>query len=94
MISSTSSPEGNPRPGAVVSFGPSALRSSALRRDRISTESVGVLKAELARQPEIRPSVVARGRALAADPAYPPPEVISRLAQCILAAPDLTAEEA
>ena len=37
--------------------------------------------------------MVARGRALAADPSYPPMNVIMNVAQRILAAPDLANDE-
>jgi hypothetical protein len=58
-----------------------------------SSESAATLRAELQRQPEIRPEVVARGRALAADPAYPPLSVLTSVARQILAAPDLSNDE-
>jgi hypothetical protein len=46
------------------------------------------LREALARQPEIRPEVVARGLALAADSSYPPPEVLLKVASLILRSPD------
>jgi len=46
------------------------------------------LRAALASQPEIRPDVVARGQALAADPNYPSMDVIQHVAGMILNAPD------
>ena len=48
------------------------------------------LRSELKRQPEIRPAVVARARALAADPNYPPMEIVCAVANQILCAPDLS----
>lgn len=58
--------------------------------DRISTENAAFLRAELQRQPEIRPEVVARARELAADPGYPPITTLREVARQILASPDLT----
>jgi hypothetical protein len=73
--------------------GPSAARAHAPRADRISTENAAFLQAALERQPEIRPEVVERARALAADPNYPPREVIQHVAQQILHSPDLSEDE-
>lgn len=55
----------------------------APRRDQISLANHDQLQAALGRTPEIRPEVVARGRELAADPNYPPPEVIQNLSSII-----------
>jgi hypothetical protein len=38
----------------------------------------------LENNPEIRPDVVARGRALAADASYPPPDIINKLANLVI----------
>jgi hypothetical protein len=57
------------------------------------TENATILRQALVRQPEIRPEVVARARALAADPAYPPVSILRSMAQQILAAPDLSEDE-
>lgn len=61
--------------------------------DQVSTESAAKLSTELGRQPEIRPEVVERAKALAADPNYPSPEVIRRVGEMILGSPDLTEDE-
>ena len=47
----------------------------------------------LAAQPEIRPEVVARGQALAADPNYPSTDILRSVAAKLIASPDLTADE-
>jgi hypothetical protein len=94
MISSTSSSDRAARPELVSAAGQAAVRPLAPRPDQISIESAGVLRAELQRQPEIRPDVVARAKALAADPGYPPAEVLQKVAAQILAAPDLSEEQA
>ncbi len=78
----------------VAPAGQTAARPLAPRPDRISTESAAFLRAELARQPEIRPEVVARGKELAADPSYPSFETLRNVAQQILKAPDLSESEA
>ena len=93
MISSTSSTDRLARPELVPPAGQSAGRSFASRPDNVSTEQAAFLRSELARQPEIRPEVVARAKALADDPNYPSPEICSKVAQQILAAPDLSEDQ-
>lgn len=94
MISSTTSTDRAARPELVSASGPSAGRALAPRPDQISTENAAFLRAELARQPEIRPEVVARARGLAADPSYPPTEALKKIAEQILGSPDLSEDEA
>jgi hypothetical protein len=93
MISSASSPDRAGRADLVSAAGPSAPRPYTPRPDRISTESAAFLRGALERQPAIRPEVVERGRALAADSKYPSPEVIKRVAEQIVGAPDLSEDE-
>jgi len=57
-------------------------------RDRLYTDQAQQLSAALASQPEVRPEVVARGKALAADPSYPGPEILSKVAGMIINSPD------
>jgi len=52
--------------------------------DNTSLRRVAALLTMLENKPEIRPEVLARGRALAADASYPPPDVISKLAGLIV----------
>jgi hypothetical protein len=85
-----SSSDGAARPGPVPAPSPASVRPYLPRADRISSEGAAFLRAELVRQPEIRPEVVERGRALAADPHYPPTAVIRQVAAQLLAAPDLS----
>ncbi len=68
-------------------------RQADSRQDQVSTERAEFLRAELSRQPEIRPEVVARARELATDPNYPPMEVITKVAEQILSSPDLSEDE-
>ena len=93
MISSASSPDRAARADLVSAAGPSAPRPYSPRPDRISTESIAFLQGALERQPAIRPEVVERARALMADPGYPPREVIKRVAEQIVASPDLSEVE-
>jgi hypothetical protein len=67
-----------------------AFISSSAGNDSLSTDKAEQLRAALDGQPEVRPAVVARGMALAADPDYPPDSVIRNIASQILAAPDLS----
>jgi hypothetical protein len=90
MISSTSSSDRAVRPELASAPGPVSARPSTPRPDQISTESAAFLRAELVRQPEVRPEVVERGRTLAADPNYPSSSIIQSIAGKILASPDLS----
>ena len=93
MIPSTPPPDRTTRPDALVAAGQSQPRVKAPRPDQISTDSAVALRASLSRNPEIRPEFVARARALAADPAYPSVAIMKRVAQQILAAPDLSEDQ-
>jgi hypothetical protein len=89
MIQSTHSPDRTPRPDLNSQPGarPPARSTGA---DHFSASGAAALRASLRGQPEIRPEVVARGRELAADPAYPSREILTRIGRAILAAPDLS----
>jgi hypothetical protein len=89
MIHSTHSSDRTPRPDPTAQPGarPPARNS---RADRFSADGVATLRAALRSQPDIRPDVVARGRELATDPAYPSREILTRIGRAILAAPDLS----
>jgi hypothetical protein len=93
MIISSSSGERPGRTGPIANAGPTVIRSVPPQPDNLSTENAAMLRAALARQPEIRPEVVARARALATDPDYPPLSIVRIMAQQILAAPDLSEDE-
>jgi hypothetical protein len=90
MISSTSSADRMGRPELIAADTRPSLRRPPSRADDISTSGAAFLRAELARQPEIRADVVERARALAADPSYPPLAVVRHVAGQILGAPDLS----
>ncbi len=91
MINSTSSSDRSARTDAVP---PSAVprRPAGVGSDQFSARQADALRAALISQPEIRPEVLARGQALAADPGYPPPAVLQAVAEKILRAPDLADE--
>jgi hypothetical protein len=94
MISSTSSSDSAARAGQVPLAGPSVSRPKPQAlRDQISMGTAAKLATELARQPEVRPEVVARAAALAADPSYPSPEIMRRVSEMILGSPDLSEDE-
>lgn len=93
MISSASSPDRTPRTDLVPSVGQSAPRPPTARPDNITTDNADFLRSELDRQPEVRPEVVERARALAQDSGYPPAEVLRHVAAQILASPDLSEDQ-
>jgi hypothetical protein len=92
MIHSTSPSDRTARTDAVA---PATAKPTVRRADsdQFSAGQSAALREALAAQPEIRPDVVARAKALAADPAYPPREVLAKVAGFILASPDFTADE-
>jgi hypothetical protein len=63
-------------------------RSAPTASDRLSTAGAELLRSKMASEPEIRPDVVARGRALAADPSYPSAQIIGDVARKIVQSPD------
>jgi hypothetical protein len=91
MIDSTSSPDRASRVNAYLGdLHQTAARQGRIETDRLSTDQAEQLQQALAQYPEVRPEMVARGQALAADPNYPPPEVIAHVAEQIVNAPDLS----
>ena len=93
MITSTTSPDRALRPDATPLSGQPALRAAKLRPDTLATTSIAALRETLAAQPEIRPEVVARAKALAADPDYPSVAIMQRIGAQILGAPDLSEDQ-
>jgi hypothetical protein len=90
MIQSTSSTDRTTRTDSVPAATPSTVRNAPIQPDSLSTESASYLQSALDLQPEIRPDVVARASALAADPDYPSTAIMKNVAGQILAAPDLS----
>jgi len=58
--------------------------------DHLSSASTDGLRQALAQTTEIRPEVVARGKALAVDLSYPPRQIIESLAKLMIASRDLS----
>jgi hypothetical protein len=94
MIPSLPSSGGASRPASASGPNVPPPRQPAIRPDRISTEGGAYLQAALARQPAIRPEVVERARTLAADPGYPSPAIMKRIAAQIVGSPDLSEDAA
>ncbi len=90
MISSTSSSDRPDRTELISAGSRPPMRKPSSKLDAISTEGAAFLRAELSRQPEVRAEVVERARLLAADPSYPSFEVARKVAEQILASPDLS----
>lgn len=93
MITSTSSADRTLRPELLATPLKSGDRPRSSSLDQISTENAEFLKAELKRQPEVRPEAVARARELAADPSYPSLEILRNVAGQILGSPDLSEDQ-
>ncbi|MBL9202605.1 MAG: hypothetical protein JNL39_18985 [Opitutaceae bacterium] len=93
MISPTQSPFRPDRPDLDASRQRVPHRATPSQPNGITGDSVTFLRTQLAEQPEVRPEVVERARALAADPDYPSIEIVQRIAEQILGAPDLSEVE-
>lgn len=92
MIHSTSSSDRTARTDAVAQV-PAKPIVRGPGSDQFSAGQSTALRAALAAHPEIRPDVVERAKALAADPGYPPREILQKVAGMIIASPDLTVDE-
>lgn len=93
MIHSTSSSDRTNRAEGML---PSVLKAPVGKpeSDRFSAEHSATLQKALASSPEIRPEVVARGQALAADPNYPSTEILQQVGAKILNSPDFSEDQA
>lgn len=58
------------------------------RYDQLATERSNAVREAFASLPEIRPEVVERGRQLLADPNYPGPEIVKKIAGLITPLPE------
>jgi len=94
MISSTPSSNRPLRPDTTPLLPKSTGPAAGPGADQLSLDKIELLRQALAAQPEIRPDVVERARALAADPSWPPHEVLRKVSEIILRAPDLTEDPA
>jgi hypothetical protein len=93
MINSTTSTDRTASAEKVSAQGNPVVRQEAHRSDLLSTENAAFLRAELARQPEIRPEVLERAQALASNPDYPSSETIKKFAAFLLNSPDLSDDQ-
>jgi hypothetical protein len=92
MINSTSSSDRTPRAESVEVTRPKVvIRDTA--NDRFSAENSAALRVALTRHPEIRPEVVERGRALAADANYPSAEILRQVGESIMNSPDFSEDQ-
>ena len=93
MINSTSSSDRTPRADSVEINRPKVVIRSPQSSDQFSAENSAALRVALSSHPEVRPEVVARGRALAADPAYPSKAILGHVAQTLIKSPDLSEDQ-
>jgi hypothetical protein len=95
MIQSTSLSDAAGRAQALqLTVAKQAGVHAPVQSDRLSTTGIDQLHAALKSFPEIRPEVVARGRALAADPSYPSAHIIQHIAAQIVNSSDLSIDPA
>jgi len=93
MIHSASSSSPSARNDAIAAAAnASVTRVPREATDQIHIDKAAALRAGLGQVPEIRPEVVARARALAADPSYPSDEIIRHVSSVIVNSPDLSEE--
>lgn len=90
MITPSSSQPLFPGPGSLDKGLPAGPPRAHVRSgvDTLSTHQAQRVQAALAREPAIRPEVMARAASLAADPSYPPRNVIDQVARLIVRSPD------
>ena len=58
--------------------------------DQIHIDKASALRTNLQQVPEVRPEVVERAKALAADPSYPSDGIIHAISRTIVNSPDLS----
>ena len=93
MINSTSPSDRTPRADSVEITRPKVVIRNPDAGDQFSAENSNALRVALTQHPEVRPEVVERGRALAANPAYPSTEILGHVARAILKSPDLSEDQ-
>ena len=91
MIHSASSPSPSARNDAIAAASnTTASRVQPGQTDQIFSDKAAALRSSLQLVPEIRPEVVDRARALAADSAYPSDDIIRQVSALIVNSPDLS----
>jgi len=97
MIQSTSNLPGFYRTDALSNSPsqktPVSKTTQAETGDKLSSASTDTLRQALAQTDEVRPNMVAHGKALAIDPSYPPRVIIDSLAKLMIASRDLSAKD-
>jgi len=96
MIQSTSNLTGYYRATAIAnspSHKTPPADTQAATGDNLSSASTDGLRQALAQTNEIRPEVVARGKALAVDLTYPPRQIIASLAKLLTDSRDLSGND-
>lgn len=91
MIHSASSSPANVRHDASLAAAQHAPRKANNGpSDQIHIDKAAALRSGLQAVPEVRPEVVARAQALAADPSYPSDDIIQKVSALIVNSPDLS----
>jgi len=94
MIHSASSSSPAARNDAIAAAALSnGARASRAPADQIHIDKAAALRSSLQQVPEIRPEVVERARALAADPSYPSDKIIRQISSAIVNSPDLSEDQ-
>lgn len=99
MIQPTSSFHGYDRLAGLNHSGSKPVTSSSAGQkpavtdgEQLSSSSSQALRTALQNTPEVRADVVARGKALASDPSYPPLHIIEKLAELMVSERESSAE--
>lgn len=71
-------------PSAKAEGAKPEVPANEVPRDSFAAEQRGKLMETLTRQPDVRPDVVDKGKALAEDPGYPPRDVIQNIARMFI----------
>ncbi len=91
--SASSSPSAGRADALATGLSGNGARPTASPTDQIHIDKAATLRASLQQVPEIRPEVVARAQALAADPSYPSDQIIRHVSAAIVNSPDLSEDQ-
>ncbi|MEI7800603.1 MAG: hypothetical protein EBT98_09010 [Opitutaceae bacterium] len=87
---SSSSPSARSDALAAASVAAAPVRPAPAPSDQIHIDLSSTLRLALQQSPEIRPEVIARARAIAADGSYPSDTILRAISAVIINAPDLS----
>jgi len=93
MINSTTPSDRTPRADSIQTTRHKVVVRNPDGGDQFTAENSAALRIALSRIPEVRPEMVARGRALAADPNYPSPEILRHVVEAIANSPDISEDQ-